>query len=127
MLSLKGTIVTVDALNCQCAIAEQSVKQGGDYGLALKGNQGGLHEDVCLYLDDPACHAATAKPAVDADHGGIETRTASVATDIACLQKDHQSPGLTAIGKVVRIRESPAETTAETASISSVPHALATD
>src|SRR3974377_1196561 len=46
MLSLKGTIVTVDALNCQRAIAEQIVKQGGDYVLALKGNQGGLHEDV---------------------------------------------------------------------------------
>jgi DDE_Tnp_1-associated/Transposase DDE domain len=84
MLSLKGTIVTVDALNCQRAIAEQIVKQGGDYVLALKGNQGGLHQDVCLYLDDPACNAATAKPVVDADHGRIETRTASVSTDIGC-------------------------------------------
>ena len=38
MLSLKGTIVTADALNCQRAIAKQSVDQGGDYVLALKGN-----------------------------------------------------------------------------------------
>jgi predicted transposase YbfD/YdcC len=97
-------------------IAEQIVKQGGDYVLALKGNQGGLHEDVCLSLDDPACNAATAKPAVDADHGRIETRTASVSTDIAWLQKDHQWPGLTAIGKVVRIRETSAKTTTEAAS-----------
>src|SRR3954464_11428940 len=36
MLSLKGTIVTVDALNCQRAIAGQIVDQGGDYVLALK-------------------------------------------------------------------------------------------
>ena len=36
MLSLKGTIVTVDALNCQRAIAQQIVDQGGDYALALK-------------------------------------------------------------------------------------------
>src|SRR4051812_23840254 len=35
MLSLKGTIVTVDALNCQRAIAGQIVDQGGDYVLAL--------------------------------------------------------------------------------------------
>ena len=36
MLSLKGAIVTADALNCQRAIAAQVVKQGGDYVLALK-------------------------------------------------------------------------------------------
>src|SRR5471032_443430 len=39
MLSLKGAIVTTDALNCQRAIAQQIVDQGGDYALALKGNQ----------------------------------------------------------------------------------------
>src|SRR5271157_5800613 len=52
MLSLKGTIVTTDALNCQCAIAQQIVDQEGDYVLALKGNQGTLHDDVSTYLDD---------------------------------------------------------------------------
>ena len=115
MLSLKGTIVTVDALNCQRPIAEQIVNQGGDYALALKGNQGSLHDDVRLYLDDPACDGVTSKPAVDADHGRIETRTATVSTDIAWLQEAHQWPALTAIGKVVRIRETPAKTTTETA------------
>ena len=54
MLSLKGTIVTVDALNCQRAIAQQIVDQGGDYALALKGNQGTLHDDVDVFSDDPA-------------------------------------------------------------------------
>ena len=54
MLRLKGTIVTADALNCQRAIAQQIVDQGGDYALALKGNQGTLHDDVVLFLDDPA-------------------------------------------------------------------------
>jgi predicted transposase YbfD/YdcC len=115
MLSLKGTIVTVDALNCQRPIAEQIVKQEGDYALALKGNQGSLHDDVRLYLDDPACNAATSKPAVEADHGRIETRTATVSADIAWLQEVHQWPGLKAIGKVVRIRETPTKTTTETA------------
>ncbi len=54
MLSLKGTIVTVDALNCQRDIAQQIVEQGGDYVLALKGNQATLHDDVVRFLDDPA-------------------------------------------------------------------------
>src|ERR1700692_317966 len=54
MLSLKGTIVTVDALNCQRTIAQQIVGQGGNYALALKANQATLHDDVRLFLDDPA-------------------------------------------------------------------------
>src|SRR5271165_5971034 len=51
-LSLKGTIVTVDALNCQREIAQKIVDQGGDYVLALKGNQGTLHDDVIRYFDE---------------------------------------------------------------------------
>jgi predicted transposase YbfD/YdcC len=115
MLSLKGTIVTTDALNCQRAIAQQIVDQGGDYALALKGNQGTLHDDVSLFLDDPACEATTAEPIVEADHGRIETRTAMVSSEINWLQKDHQWPGLAAIGKVVRIREASDKTSIETA------------
>ena len=42
------------------AIAEQIVKQGGDYVLALKGNQGGLHDDVCCILMIPL--ATPARP-----------------------------------------------------------------
>ena len=115
MLRLKGTIVTADALNCQRAIAQQIVDQGGDYALALKGNQGTLHDDVVLYLDDPASKAITAEPVVEADHGRIETRTATVSTDIAWLNKDHHWPGLAAVGKVERLRETAGKTTSETA------------
>ena len=46
MLSLKAAIVTTDALNCQRAIAQQIVDRGGDYILALEGNQGILLDDV---------------------------------------------------------------------------------
>ena len=95
MLSLKGTIVTVDALNCQREIAQKIVDQGGDYVLALKGNQGTLHDDVIRYFDDPASKTTTAKPVVEGDHGRIETRTATVSTDLKWLQDDHQWPGLT--------------------------------
>ena len=59
--------------------------------------------------------SGTAKPVVDADHGRIETRTATVSTDINWLQEDHHWPGLAAIGKVMRIRETPGKTTTETA------------
>jgi len=123
MLSLKGAIVTADAINCQRAVAAQVVGQGGDYALALKGNQGTLHDDAARFLDDPQSTLATSKPDVDAGHGrverrrspGIETRTASVATDIEWLQDGHRWPGLQAIGKVCRMRETAAGRTSETA------------
>jgi predicted transposase YbfD/YdcC len=115
LLSLKGTIVTVDALNCQRAIASQIVEQGGDYALALKGNQGTLHADVSLYLDDPGRKAGATHTTVDADNGRIETRTAEVTADISWLQHDHKWPGLVCIGKITRTRETAAKTEVETA------------
>lgn len=45
-LSLKGCLVTIDAMGCQKAIAKQIVEQGGDYLLALKGNQSNLADEV---------------------------------------------------------------------------------
>ena len=115
MLSLKGTIVTVDALNCQREIARQIIEQGGDYALALKGNQATLYDDVRRFLDDPQTEVATCEPVVEGDHGRIETRTAAVATDIGWLQEQHQWPGLMALAKITRTREAAGKTSTETA------------
>ena len=115
MLSLKGSIVTADALNCQRVTAQQIVDQGGDYALALKGKQGTLHDDVRRFLDDPQSAVSRSDPVVDGDHGRIETRMATVSTDVDWLQEDHQWPGLMAIGKVDRSRETAGKTTTETA------------
>jgi predicted transposase YbfD/YdcC len=51
LLDLTGAVVSIDAMGCQTAIAEQIVEQGGDYVLALKGNQGNLYEDVVQLFD----------------------------------------------------------------------------
>ena len=115
LLCLKGTVVTVDALNCQRQIAQQIIKQGGDYAMALKGNQGTLHDDVRAFLEDPKAEATTSNTTVDGDHGRIETRTAVVSTHIDWLQEQHQWPGLKAVAKITRIRESADKTSTETA------------
>lgn len=44
MLTLKGCLVSIDAMGCQRNIAEKVVEKGGDFLLALKGNQSGLLE-----------------------------------------------------------------------------------
>lgn len=51
LVDLKGAIITIDAMGTQTAIAEQIVDGGGDYVLALKGNQGTLHQDVIDYVE----------------------------------------------------------------------------
>ena len=42
MLDLRGAIVTIDAMACQTKIAKAITRKGGDYLLAVKGNQGKL-------------------------------------------------------------------------------------
>jgi predicted transposase YbfD/YdcC len=110
MLSLKGTIVTTDALNCQRAIGQQIISQGGDYVLALKGNHRRLHADVARLFDGPKHRKAVGYSEYDSDHGRIETRTSLVSTDIGRLQAQYCWPGLAAIAKVVRTRETTSKT-----------------
>lgn len=51
MLDLQGSVVTIDAMGAQTAVADQIVEQGGDYLLALKGNQGATHKEVIDHFD----------------------------------------------------------------------------
>jgi len=115
MLSLEGNVVTVDALNCQREIAQQVIDQKADYVMALKGNQSTLHDDVRAFLDDPQTKLSVSAGTVDGDHGRIETRTAMVSSDVSWLQENHQWPGLAAIGKVTRVRDTAGTTSTETA------------
>lgn len=46
LLDLKGAILTIDAAGCQKEIASQICDKEGDYVLALKGNQGKLHDEA---------------------------------------------------------------------------------
>jgi len=105
LLALKDRIVTIDAMGCQRAIAQQIIDQEGDYVLALKGNQGNLHNDVRLFLEDPKTAVQATQPLIEGDHGRIESRTAALSTDIAWLQEQHEWPGLAAVGKITRTRE----------------------
>jgi len=54
LVDIKGTIITIDAMGTQKAIAEQIINSQADYVLALKGNQGTLHQEVIDYLDEQA-------------------------------------------------------------------------
>src|SRR5262249_55701753 len=49
VLDLQGALVSIDAAGCQVGIARQIREQGGDYLLAVKGNQPAL-EEACERL-----------------------------------------------------------------------------
>lgn len=108
VLELGGCLVTLDAMGCQRAIAEQVLAQGGDYVLALKDNQPSLAADVQeCFAQAHAAHFAgvqhDAHTAVDKGHGRLEVRRRWVITDpdvLAWLQAAHAWPGLAAIGMV---------------------------
>lgn len=98
-LALAGCIVTIDAMGCQKSIATQIHEQEADYVLALKGNQGLLHDDVKTYLDHAISHK---KPLdyheeVDKGHGRIETRRCWVTEDIGWLGQKRLWAGLRSI------------------------------
>ncbi len=75
ILDVKGCLVSIDAMGCQTAIASNIIKDGGDYLLAVKGNQPKLHNAVQAALVE-----STKKPlseetlSVEKKHGRIDGR-----------------------------------------------------
>jgi predicted transposase YbfD/YdcC len=91
LLDLRGSTVTIDALGCQTAIAEQIVGQGGNYVLALKGNHPRLLADVAALFADArtalqAEYGLTSARSVDVAHGRVETRQAFVLSDRQAIE-----------------------------------------
>ena len=105
LIDVRGRTVTADAMHAQRGTAAAIVAKGGDYALALKRNQGTLHEDVTTYLDSPPASAELlSHQQVDKGHGRVEKRTATVCHDVDWLLERHDWPGLSAIGKVTAER-----------------------
>ena len=79
LVDLRGSIITIDAMGTQRAIAKDIVDGGGDYVLALKGNQETLHEAVVAYVNeqmqtDFANVGARRHLTKETGHGREETR-----------------------------------------------------
>jgi predicted transposase YbfD/YdcC len=78
LVDIKGAIITIDALGAQKAIAAEIIAGGADYVLALKGNQGSLHQAVIDYIDEQLegdLEGAQEHVTVEKGHGREETRT----------------------------------------------------
>jgi Transposase len=112
ILDLKGSIVTIDAMGCQVAVAQNILDSGGDYVLALKGNQGDSLESVKhLFAWEKKNGfqgvSCTQHLSEEKDHGRMETRRvisigALEDIDSLCLGK---WPGLLSVTMVESTRE----------------------
>ena len=121
MLELSGSIVTIDAMGCQKEIARGIVGRGADYLLAVKENQGQLHQDIrdlfeaggASSLDGlPHDYAAT----LNKGHGRIERRECWAIDDPACLEylsTGGEWPDLRSVVKVECRRETEAGASAQ--------------
>lgn len=109
MLDLRGTLVSVDALNTQKSIAQQIVTGGGEYLMAVKENHPTLYDCITRHLDemilekfkgiDHVYHETT-----DAGHGRIDIRRVWATGQIDWLSGREEWKKLGSVAVVESIR-----------------------
>jgi predicted transposase YbfD/YdcC len=107
-IELTNTLVTIDAMGCQKAIAEQVVAGGGDFVIAVKDNQPKLHEAIVGYFRDHlerdlADLRYRRHETSDAGHGRSDERAYFLTTVPPAFPGTAEWPGIKAIGYAVRI------------------------
>jgi predicted transposase YbfD/YdcC len=103
LLDIKGSIITIDAMGTQTAIARKIIEKEADYILAVKGNQGSLAEEVhttCKY-NRPVFDTCV----VEKGHGRIETRRCEVFEKGLIVDFENRWEKLTSVIKITSIRE----------------------
>ena len=109
LLDLEGAVVTIDAMGCQKAIAQQIVDQGGHYVLAVKDNQPTLHAKVKTLLDEAIAQSFKGLSGDRCDqshkgHGRIETRTCWCTPEVHWLKDIGHWAGLACAAAVEATR-----------------------
>lgn len=104
VLAIKGAIVTIDAMGCQKAIAEQIIKKDADFVIALKDNQPALAAEVKAYFEqvsatgrDASDEAITYHEKKSEGHGRIEIRRTWASSDLEWMNEKEKWPGLKSI------------------------------
>ena len=107
-LDLEGCLVSLDALACRPEIAERIVGRGGDYLLALKGNQRKAHAEVKAWFAVNAfALGAPLRPCFDAfdeSHGRLVRRRLFACPNVSAFATLAAWPGLSAVLAVETIR-----------------------
>jgi predicted transposase YbfD/YdcC len=102
LLSIKKGIVTIDAMGCQKKIAQKILQKEANYILALKKNQGGLYDDIKLYLDSETQNLTSESLCStyvehDYGHGRIEKRQIWISDNTSWIHNMKEWAGLRSI------------------------------
>jgi predicted transposase YbfD/YdcC len=104
---LKGTLVSIDAIATNAAIATTIRNAGADYLLAVKANQPTLRAEIECYFDDAPPRCLDTIVDLDKAHGRIEERTVTVSREANWLEGQRRFPGelrLPDATTIVRVR-----------------------
>lgn len=107
LLAIKGCIITIDAMGCQTAIAEQITSKKADYVLAVKDNQPELKREIVELFDlSPEELEHSEYETVEKDHGRIETRYCrQIRVDSQWLPSGARWKGIKSVIKITGRRE----------------------
>jgi predicted transposase YbfD/YdcC len=103
LIDVKNTMVSIDAAGTQTAIADKIVSKGGDYLLAVKGNQPTLHRSIVEHFagrDVTLDYVQT----VDDAHGRHEVRRAWVSHAVDAIDSAERWPKLASLVRIESTR-----------------------
>lgn len=117
-IDVGGAVVTIDAAGCQKTIAAKIIDGGGDYVLALKGNQGNLHKAVEGWIteqmkNDFADVLARTHQTTEKGHGRVDSLTYYQFKVPDSLPGRLNWKGFRTIGVAIRVSESRGKVTRE--------------
>ena len=115
LVDVRGATVTIDAMGCQREVAAAVVAKGGDYVLALKGNQSAPHDRVRVLPDASIAEGFAGgmshgyAESTDGGHGRVEVRRTWVTDEVRWLGPELLAlwPGLAggSVGVVESVRQ----------------------
>ncbi len=106
LLDIESCIITLDAMGCQQAIAQQIIQAKADYVLALKGNHSGMQAELEAWWHKCIREGLTDESfqryeQVDSGHGRIETRCCEqLVIDTKWIDKAYRWKGLNTVIKI---------------------------
>ena len=105
LLDIKGCLVSIDAMGCQTEIASAIVKGGGNYLLAVKGNQPTLHNAVRAALAESTQRPLSEETlSIEKMHGRIDGREYHVLPAGALSEQFPEWKALKSVGVAISYR-----------------------
>jgi predicted transposase YbfD/YdcC len=104
LLDIRGCIITTDAMGCQADVAADIVSRGGDYLLAVKGNQGLLHRDIKTCFADKELLSSGARNITENQgHGRNEKRICDVLNGKEVIERLRHKNNWVGLRTIVRV------------------------